>query len=219
MLKTLDIAQNAYIGVLAVTNDRFTLVPEQTEDRDLEVFEKTLKTTVYRCNFGGLSLLGSLSAMNSRGLVVPDYVDVDEIKPDDDFTVASQIGVKFNAFGNNILVNDNFALVHQRYDVKTVREIADVLDVETEKGTIAGFRTVGSAAVVTNKGLLVHPLTKPDELDFLKEIFKVPGNIGSANFGVGQVGACLVANSVGAVIGNHSTGIELGRIEDSLEIY
>jgi translation initiation factor 6 len=157
--------------------------------------------------------------MNSRGLVVPDYVDMNEIEAGDDFRVVSDIGVKFNAFGNNILVNDKFALVHQRYDVKTVREIADVLDVETERGTIAGFRTVGSAAVVTNKGLLVHPLTKPDELDHLKDLFKVPGNIGSANFGVGQVGACLVANSRGAVAGIHSTGIELGRIEDALEIY
>ncbi len=219
MLKTLDITQNAYIGVLAVTNDKLTLVPEQTEDEDIEVFEKALNTTVYRCGFGGLSLLGSLSAMNSRALVVPDYVDLDEIETDGDFRVESEMGTKFNAFGNNILVNDRFALVHEKYDMKTVRKIADVLDVETEKGTIAGFRTVGSAAVVTNKGLLVHPLTKPYELDHLKEIFNVPGNIGSANFGVGQVGACLVANSLGAVAGIHSTGIELGRIEDALEIY
>jgi len=218
MLKTLDINQNAYIGVLAVTNDRFTLVPEQTEDDDIEIFEKAMGTTVYRCGFGGLSLIGSLSAMNSRALLVPDYVDVDEIEKDI-LRVESEIGVKFNAFGNNILVNDKFALVHEKYDVKTVRKIADVLDVETERGTIAGFRTVGSAAVVTNKGLLAHPLTKPDELDHLKELFKVPGNIGTANFGVGQVGACLVANSTGAVAGIHSTGIELGRIEDALEIY
>jgi len=146
-------------------------------------------------------------------------VELDEIKTDGDFNVVSEIGIKLNAFGNNILVNDNFALVHEKYDKKTVREIADVLDVETEKGTIAGFRTVGSAAVVTNKGLLAHPLTQPDELERLKELFKVPGNIGTANFGVGQVGACLVANSTGAVIGIHSTGIELGRIEDALEIY
>ena len=219
MLKKLDIAQNAYIGVLAVTNDVATLVPENVENEDIEVFREALGTEVRTCNFGGLTLLGSLSAMNSRGLIVPSYVDVEEIELGDEFRLISDLDTKYNAFGNNILANDNFALVLEEYDNKTRKTIADVLDVEVEKGIIANFRTVGSVAVATNKGLLAHPLTSPEELEFLTSAFKVPGDIGTANFGVGQVGACLIANSNGAVAGVHSTGIELGRIEDALRIY
>ena len=219
MLKKLDISQNPYIGVLAVTNDKITLVPEHIEEQDIEIFQEALDTVVCKCNFGGLSLLGSLSAMNSNGMIVPSYVEIDEIEFGDEFRIMSDLDTRYNAFGNNILVNDNFALVFEEYTRKTRRDIADILDVEVEKGVIADFKTIGSVAVATNKGLLAHPLTSPEELEYLKSAFGVPGDIGTANFGVGQVGACMIANSKGAVAGVHSTGIELGRIEDALRIY
>ena len=219
MLEKLDIYQNPYIGVLAVTNEHITLVPDNTDEWDVEVFAQSLGTDVFRCNLGGLSLLGSLAAMNSHGLILPTYVDADELEFLEEFKAVGNIDTPLNAFGNNILANDNFALVHENYDKRSISEIGDILDVEVIKGKIAGFRTVGSVAVATNKGLLVHPLAKEDELDHLKELFKVPCDIGTANFGVGQVGACLIANSTGAVTGIHSTGIEMGRIEDALSLY
>ena len=219
MLEKLDIYQNPYIGVLAVTNEHITLVPDNTDERDVEVFAQTLGTDVFRCNLGGLSLLGSLSSMNSHGLILPTYVDIEELEFLDPFKAVGNIDTPLNAFGNNVLANDNFALVHEDYDKRTIREIEDILDVEVKKGKIAGFRTVGSVAVATNKGLLAHPLTKEDELEHLKELFKVPCDIGTGNFGVGQGGACLIANSTGAVTGIHSTGIEMGRIEDALSLY
>ena len=219
MLKKMDIYQNPYIGVLAVTNERITLVPESTDEKDVEIFSKALGTDVFQSNLGSLSLLGSIAAMNSHGLILPAYVDPDELEFLGEFETAGYIDTPLNAFGNNILANDNFALVHKDYDRRTIREIEDILDVEAKTGSIAKLRTVGSLAVVTNKGLLAHPLATEKELKHLKELFKVPCDIGTANFGVGQVGACMIANSSGAVTGIHSTGIEMGRIEDALLLF
>ena len=52
MLEKMDIYQNPYIGVLAVTNERITLVPENTDEKDVEVFSKALETDVFRSNLG-----------------------------------------------------------------------------------------------------------------------------------------------------------------------
>jgi translation initiation factor 6 len=118
--------------------------------------------------------------------------------------------------GNNILANDKFALVHPELHKDTVKDIRDVLDVEVEKGRIASQKTVGAAGVVTNKGLLCHPHASKKELEILEERFGVSAKIGTANYGTPLVGACMIANSKGAVVGLSTTPIELGRIEEAL---
>ncbi|HIJ00688.1 MAG TPA: translation initiation factor IF-6, partial [Candidatus Methanomethylophilaceae archaeon] len=39
------------------------------------------------------------------------------------------------------------------------------------------------------------------------------------NYGSAMVGACVVANSKGALVGNISTTIELGHLEEALGLY
>jgi len=47
----------------------------------------------------------------------------------------------------------------------------------------------------------------------------VPAKITTANYGTAQIGACLVANSKGAVFGTRTTPIEIDRIQDGLGLY
>jgi translation initiation factor 6 len=42
---------------------------------------------------------------------------------------------------------------------------------------------------------------------------------GTVNFGLPLVGAGIVANSNGAVCGRQSTGVELGRMEEALNLF
>ena len=100
----------------------------------------------------------------------------------------------------------------------TITQIEDALDVEVMRGTIAGLKTVGSAAVITNRGGICHPKVKDEELEFLNSLFKIDIVLGTANYGTPLVGACIIANSKGAITGNTTTGIELGRIEDGLKL-
>ena len=123
---------------------------------------------------------------------------------------------KLNAAGNDILVNDKGCLVHPDIKDKFLKEIEDVLGVPVVKGTIAGLKTVGMSAVVTGKGLLCHPKASDEELRVLEKVFGVPVMIGTVNHGSPVIGSGLVANSKGAIIGNLTTGIEMGRIEEAL---
>ncbi len=167
---------------------------------------------------GGANVVGALVAMNAQGAVVTGFAGSDELRALRGLSVLV-LPHRLNAAGNNILCNDRGALVHPGYDDRTVRQIGDALRTEVVRGTIAGMRTTGSAGVATNKGVLAHPHATEPELKLIQEVLKVPAMITTANYGTAQVGACLVANSKGAVVGGRTTPIELGRIEEGLGYY
>ena len=64
--------------------------------------------------------------------------------------------------------------------------------------------------------MLCHPDATDEKLDFLEELLGVPADIGTINYGGPLVGSGLVANDHGYVVGQDTTGPELGRIESAL---
>ena len=106
--------------------------------------------------------------------------------------------------------------VSHRY--AAIRAIEKALDVKARKSTIAELNTVGMAAVATNKGILCHPKIKDDEKKLLEETLGVKAKIGTVNHGMPYVGAGVVANEHGAITSINTTGVELGRIEDALDL-
>lgn len=123
---------------------------------------------------------------------------------------------KINAAGNVILANDSAAIVHPGLSKRACDTISKVLGVEVTKGTIGGLKTVGMAASINNKGILVHPRASDAEIAVLEDIFKLPVDVGTVNFGSPLVGSGILANSNGYLTGTETTGPELGRIEDAL---
>ena len=139
-----------------------------------------------------------------------------EVRPLKKHLQFKRIKDRLNACGNNILVNDNAALVNPDLGRTAIKQIEDILQVEVVQGMVAGHKTVGSVCVATNKGVLCHPSTSKAELEMLRSLFKVPTAIGTLNYGAPMVGASMIANSKGAAIGFRSTPIEMGRVEDVL---
>jgi translation initiation factor 6 len=97
------------------------------------------------------------------------------------------------------------------------KKIEDCLGVSTELSTIAGMDVVGSCGVATNLGCLLHRDVREDELGLIQDILRVETDIGTANFGSPFVGACVIANSKGAVVGESSTGPEITRLMETLK--
>ena len=163
------------------------------------------------------TIIGSLICLNSKGAIVTDFADDDAVKIlENNGLNVCIIKDKLNAAGNNILVNDNGALVHPDIKDETIIDIKKTLEVPVFKGTIGSLKTVGMAAVVTNKGLLCHPKASDEEKIQLEKLFGVNVMIGTVNHGSPVIGSGLVANTKGAIIGNLTTGIEMGRIEEAL---
>jgi translation initiation factor 6 len=209
---------STYVGVFARATDDCLLVRPDVEESLLGDFEEELEIEAVPTTVAGSATVGALVAGNENGLLVSERVtdrERDRIEDATGLPVVELPG-RINAAGNVVLANDEGAYVHPDLSRKGVRAVTDALDVPVERGMLANVRTVGTAAVVTGDGVLCHPKTSDEELDFLEELFGVYADIGTVNYGGPLVGSGLVANSYGYVAGQETTGPELGRIEDAL---
>jgi translation initiation factor 6 len=220
MLVQGDIFGNPYIGVYCAANEKLALFPFTTPEKTIDSTRKALDIVgAMKVSIDGAHVLGALICMNSKGAVVSQFISKVELGQICSEVKVTKLPHKLNAAGNNILANDKGALVNPEYDDKTVSFISEALDVPAERGTVAGYKTVGSAAVATNKGVICHPHTDDLEKQQLERVLGVEVHIATANYGTGLLGACMIANTKGALVGGASTPIELGKIEDGLKLF
>ncbi len=216
MIGKLSIGGSPFIGVYVSVNNSIAILPRMEIEE--KVFREVLGVEVFHTMLGGSPLIGSLMVMNSKGAVVTNFAEGGEVEFLMDRMNVLFVEDKINAIGNDVLANDKAALVHVDFDRETVKYIEDALDVEVVKGTIGGMKTVGSAAVVTNRGMVVHPQVEEKEIEFLKNLFGVPVYVSTVNYGSLYVGAGLVANDRGAIVGENSSNVEVDRIMNALDI-
>ncbi len=219
MLRLATVFGSPYLGVYCSANERYALVPEGADESFVEDIEQVLKVEAVRTYIAGSTLIGSLVAMNSNGVVVTNFAEKHELAK---LPKELRVGVmeeKLNAAGNNIVANDRAACVHPAASKYSVKVIEDALGVEVRRCAIAGIETVGSVCIATSKGVVCHPRTSEAELKELSSLFGAPAALATLNYGTPYLGACAVANSKGACIGSSTTPIELGRIEDGLGLY
>ena len=212
-------AGSAYVGVFATaTNDWLLVRPNVAEslvdDLATELDVEPIQTTV-----GGSGTVGVLATGNENGLLVSSHLmsyERERIEAVVDRPVRELPGTR-NAAGNVVLANDYGAYCHPALSEEAVQTVEQTLDVPVEQGDLAGVRTVGTAAVATNRGVLCHPKATDAELDHLESVLDVPADVGTINYGAPLVGSGLLATDAGYVVGEDTTGPELGRIEDALE--
>lgn len=209
------------VGLFATATDTVCIVPPQIKPRHQKLIEKALGTDVIKTTIAGSFLIGPLVAGNSNGLVVSCMVlneELERIKNSLKDLNILVLDSKYTATGNLILVNDRASLVSSYFNKREVRLIQDTLGVETIQGTIANRPYVGSIAVVTNNGGIIHVQASREEEKNLSEIFKVEFIPGTVNDGVPFVRSGILANSRGAIVGARTTGPELMTLSRALKI-
>ncbi len=208
---------NPWIGLFIKTNNSITFVPKDASDKLCGILRESLKTDVVRTTMAGSNLIGVYSAMNNKGIVLPNTIEQEEI----DLLKKQGLNVYvskecFNAHGNNIIANDKTGLVNRRLNRIERKNIEDALGIELIETTVAGYPTVGSACVLTNKGFLVHYASTETELEIISQGLRLTGEKGSINMGVGFIALGLIANEQGYVAGSQTSGFELGRAHSAL---
>lgn len=203
-----------FLGLLGLATDKYAVLSNGFKDaKILEV--PTIKTSLY-----GTNLVGMFCAGNSRGLLMPYFIEEDTVrrikKNLKEQGADIEIGIvddTFTAIGNFVACNDSAAVVSPA--LKQSKIFEDTLGVEIITRKIAEHNEVGSCCIATNKGFLAHPAAEK-ELDDLAEIFKVEGGCGTTNFGFPYPKTGLIANIHGYITGQRTTGIELGKIDKAL---
>lgn len=217
MLKRMNLTGSPNLGVYISVNDEVAIVPFNLSTEVEDIIKETLEVDTIKTSIAGCNLNGALAVGNSNGFVVSPYINEKELQTLEDAGLnVSLMPGKYTAVGNIIAANDHGAIVGPKVGEKAVKVIEDTLKVPVEISSIADSNIIGSSSLVTNKGFLVHRDASYEELDFVEEVFKVEGNIGTVCKGMPLVGACGIANSQGAIVGESTTGPEMARLEESL---
>jgi translation initiation factor 6 len=211
-------AGSSYVGVFARATNDCLLVRSDADDDTVADMAAELGVEPVPTTVGGSGTVGALAVGNESGLLVSSRAtdrEMDAIEEATGLSVTELPG-RINAAGNVVLANDYGAYVHPDLSCEAVRTVRSALDVPVERGDLADVRTVGTAAVATNEGVLCHPKSREPELEAIEDVLDVRADIGTVNYGAPLVGSGLVATDSGYVVGTDTTGPELGRIEETL---
>lgn len=212
-------AGSPYLGVFGRADERFALLPSSAPGEFRRLVERCLGVEVVTATVGSTEVVGSLLAFNSHGLIVPETATDAERERLGRLRPVHTVPGRINAHGNAILANDHGAVVHPDYSAEQRQEISRALKVPVAPATVAGLGTVAMAAVATNRGVVVHPRATEPEQRLLEKVLGVPCHRSTANFGIPLVGACLIANSRGMIVGDLTTPVELIHLQDGLKLY
>jgi translation initiation factor 6 len=212
------------IGVFARLTNSYCLVALQGSENFYSAFESELArdVPVIHASIGGTRIVGRVCVGNKHGLLVPSITTDQELQhlrnslPDG--VKVERVEERLSALGNCIACNDYVALVHTDLDRETEELVADFLQVEVFRATIAQQVLVGSYCVLTNQGGLVHARTTVQEMEELSQLLQIPLTAGTVNRGSDVVGAGLVANDWAGFCGVDTTATEMGVIESIFKL-
>ena len=207
------------IGCFARLTNAYCLVAQGASQNFYSVFQQELEgqIPVVHASIGGARVVGRLCIGNRHGLIVPSIATDQELQhlrnslPDT--VVVQRVEERLSALGNCVTVNDHVALLHTDLSRETEEVIRDVLRVQTFRTSIAENALVGSYAVVTNKGCLVHPRTPAPDMDEISNLLQVPVVAGTINRGNAAIGSGIVVNDWAAFCGLTTTATEITVIE------
>ncbi|KAJ1722550.1 Eukaryotic translation initiation factor 6 [Coemansia erecta] len=215
---------NNEIGVFSKLTNSYCLVAIGGSENFYSVFESELGDVipVVHTSIAGTRIIGRLTAGNKNGLLVPSTTTDQELQhlrdslPD--AVKIRRVEERLSALGNVIACNDYVALVHPDLDRETEEIIADVLEVEVFRQTVADNVLVGSYCSISNQGGLVHPRTSVQDQDELSSLLQVPLVAGTVNRGSDVIGAGLVVNDWAAFAGMDTTSTELSVVESIFKL-
>src|SRR3990170_84174 len=158
---------SASIGVYTFASEQMAIVPPQMSVGKTKRLEECLKVKAVRTTICDSVLIGAFTSANSKGVVLPHFAtdkEIQNIKSTFPNIEIALMETKRTAYGNIVLTNDHGAIVDPRLNDKDLTSISEALGVEAVRSEIAGLPYVGSLAAATNKGVVVHPMIKEEEL-------------------------------------------------------
>jgi translation initiation factor 6 len=216
-----SIHESGYVGAFGTATDKYVFMGNSLNATGVRAVSGALGSECVLITVGMSDLVGIFARANSNGIVLSNIAADSEVKRIKELAEGINVGCissNLNAIGNNILANDKIAIVNPEYGNDDIREIRDILDVEVIRYSGESFKTVGASNVLTNKGLLINNRCSDEEKEELDRATGMDSIRTTANTGALSIGLSVLANSKGVVIGSETTGFEIARITDALDI-
>ena len=216
-VETANYEGNPSIGLFCYATDKYCLVPHNMSEKLKKKFKEVLKVPLINMTAAGTDLLGVFFTGNNDILLVPEIMFDKELDVLNEHKIEYKIfKTRHTALGNNILVNENAAIVSSEYSDEEVEKLSKLLNIPVKKGKVANLDTVGSLIKGNNNGLLASSEIENFEKKFIEDNLKVKVIEGTINFGSQYISSGLVCNNHGFIIGNTSGGPEIQNADEAL---
>jgi translation initiation factor 6 len=209
------------IGLHGMATDTYCLIGKCATDKQVAELESVLKVPVFRVTIYGTDLVGLFAIGNSSTLLIPKIIFENELK-----ALKSQlekinikvevIDTEHTAFGNNILLTDQIAIISSEFNPASQKQLHDVLKIKPIVMDIANAPIPGSVGKITNKGAIFSPNLSEGDILKIEKLLGYEIGLGTINLGNPFVSSGIIANSFGFVIGQQSSGFEISRVDESL---
>ncbi len=212
---------SSFVGAFVSITENYAFTGRNLTKSSKAILDEVLGIKRIEFSVMGFDMIGIFAKANSNGIVFSNMIEDSELEAYKKFGLDIGISVLesgLNAIGNNILANDRIALVNPEYSKEEINSIAETLDVEAIPISIGGFKTVGANNILTNKGMVINNRCTEEEKEHIDGITGFESSTATANLGSVNIGLSAVANSKGLVVGDETTGFELARMMDALDI-
>ena len=206
-----DVYRGPNLGVYTSVNDSIVLVPMGFAESKAEKLAQYLDVDYHYTAIANTRLIGSLSVMNNKGILLPKTAfqnEYDFLKKETKLEVGV-LDSKFTALGNIICANDKGAIVSPWLSQEDCQTISDVLGVEVYQRKIAGYNQTGAVMVANNTGAAIHPEADEEDMKTFANVLGVKVEQSSINNGIPYVASGILANDNAIVVGSLTTGPEI----------
>ena len=206
-----DVYRQPNIGVYINVNDTIGLVPMGFAETKANKLAEYLNVEIFHTAIANTMLIGTLSVMNNKGILLPSTAYQDEydyLKNETDLEVGV-LDTKFNALGNVICANDKGAIVSPALSKEDCKVISDVMGVEVLQKKIAGSHLSGVSLKANNTGGVIHPEAEEKDIEIIEDLLSVNVEQTSINGGVPYVTSGILANNHCIIVGSMTSGSEI----------
>lgn len=213
----LSFNKNSNIGLYGFVTNNYALVGREVDVKCVEEIKRILKVPVHQVNIAGTSLLGVFLVGNDDILLVPGIAFNHELER------LEELGIRYKVFeteltclGNNMVVNENGAVISKDFSEKDVTTLRKLLDLPVKKVHIADTSTPGSCIVINGEKGLVHKDISSEEIKLIEDILKIELLLGTVNMGSPYIKSGILCNDKGMIIGESSGPAEIMNAEEAL---
>jgi len=206
-----DVYSGSNVGIFTSVNDKFLFVPNGFAETKAENLANYLQTEYLMTPVANTRLLGVLMVLNNHGILLPGTSSPEEIanlQKCTDLNV-KKLDTKHNALGNLICVNDKGGIVSPIFEIDSIIEIEDVMDIVVIQKKIAGYYQVGAVIEASNFGGIIHPETDEEDMKKFSGILGVNIEHSTINGGTPFVSSGMLVNNNAIVVGNLTNGPEI----------